>query len=62
MSAPIPYTEPARIVAGDTAKWIKTLADYSAADGWVLSYTLVTAANRYTFKRGGCWHRPLGHR
>ena len=49
MSAPIPYTEPARIVAGDTAKWIKTLADYSAADGWVLSYTLVTAANRYTF-------------
>lgn len=49
MSAPIPYTEPARIVAGDTAKWIKALADYSAADSWVLTYTLVTATNRYTF-------------
>lgn len=49
MSAPTPYTEPARIVAGDTAKWLKQLGDYSAADGWVLTYTIVTAANRYTF-------------
>lgn len=48
MSAPTPYTEPARIVAGDTAKWIKQLGDYSAADGWVLTYTLVNATQRYT--------------
>ena len=49
MAASIPTTEPAVIVAGDTAKWTKSLADYSAADGWALSYTLVNAANRYTF-------------
>jgi hypothetical protein len=49
MAAPIPTTEPAVIVAGDTAKWTKSLADYSAADGWALSYTLVNSASRYTF-------------
>ncbi len=49
MAASIPTLEPAIIVAGDTAKWTKSLADYSAADGWALSYTLVNAANRYTF-------------
>lgn len=49
VSASIPTTEPARIVAGDTAKWAKSLADYPAGDGWTLSYSLVTATNRYTF-------------
>ena len=49
MAAPVPTQEPAVIVAGDTAKWTKTLADYSAADGWALSYTLVNATARYTF-------------
>ena len=49
MAAPIPTTEPALIVAGDTVKWTKSLADYSAADGWALSYTLVNSANRYVF-------------
>ena len=44
-----PTTEPAVLVAGDTAKWQKTLSDYSAADGWTLTYTLVNATQRYTF-------------
>lgn len=44
-----PTTEPATLVAGDTAKWQRTLADYSAADGWVLTYTLANSAQRYTF-------------
>ena len=48
VSAPTPYEEPARIVAGDTARWLKSLVDYSAADGWVLTYTLVNSAQRYT--------------
>jgi hypothetical protein len=37
----IPEGEPARIVAGDTVKFTKSLADYAPADGWVLKYTLV---------------------
>lgn len=49
MTAPIPTTEPAQIVAGDTAKWLKTLADYPASAGWALAYTLVNASQRYTF-------------
>ena len=49
MAASIPTTEPSVIVAGDTAKWTKSLADYPASDGWALSYTLVNATNRYTF-------------
>lgn len=49
MSAAIPTTEPDQISAGDTAKWLRSLADYSAADAWVLTYTLVNASNRYTF-------------
>lgn len=49
MSAPIPNTEPPALLAGDTAKWLKTLADYLPQDGWVLAYTLVSATQRYTF-------------
>lgn len=49
MTAPIPTTEPALINAGDTAKWLKALTDYPASSGWVLSYTLVNAAQRYIF-------------
>lgn len=44
----IQINEPARIIAGDTAKWLKTLAEYPADAGWVLSYELVSAAQRYT--------------
>jgi len=49
VTAPIPTTEPALILAGDTARWLKSLADYPASAGWVLAYTLVSAAQRYTF-------------
>lgn len=49
MSAPTPYDEPASIVAGDTAKWLKSVADFPASAGWVLTYTLVNASQRYTF-------------
>jgi hypothetical protein len=49
VSAPIPDTEPTRINAGDTARWLKSLADYPASAGWALAYTLVSAAQRYTF-------------
>jgi hypothetical protein len=45
----IPTQEPAVLVAGDTAKWRRTLADYPANESWVLTYTLVSAATRYTF-------------
>lgn len=37
----ISQTEPLQIVAGDTAKWQKSLPDYPASALWVLSYALV---------------------
>lgn len=49
MPATTPTTEPTQIVAGDTAKWLKTLDDYPASAGWTLGYTLVNTANRYAF-------------
>lgn len=49
MAADIPTIEPTRLVAGDTLKFTRTLTDYSASDGWTLTYTLVSAAQRYTF-------------
>lgn len=36
-------------MAGDTAKWLRSLDDYPASQSWVLTYTLVSAAQRYTF-------------
>lgn len=38
MAYQIPTTEPEELVVGDSWKWKKTLADYPASDGWVLSY------------------------
>ena len=49
MSPPIHTTEPAALNAGDTAKWLKTLADYPASEGWLLAYSLVNALGRITF-------------
>lgn len=46
---PIPTIEPTSLNAGDTAKWLKSLPDYPAGDGWALSYTLVNADQRLTF-------------
>lgn len=48
MAAPTPTTEPTRLIAGDTAKWLKALADYPASDGWVLTYTLVNTTAKLT--------------
>ncbi len=49
MAADIPTVEPAQIIAGDTLKFQIALGDYSANEGWTLTYTLVNAAQRITF-------------
>ena len=49
MTASTATTEPSSIIAGDTAKWLKTLTDYPASAGWALAYTMVNGSNRYTF-------------
>lgn len=49
MTASIPSFEPLELVAGDTGKWRRVLAEYPAGAGWSLGYTLVSAAQRYTF-------------
>ena len=36
--------EPSRVTAGDTITWLRSLADYPASSGWVLSYTLINSA------------------
>jgi hypothetical protein len=41
-------TEPARVTAGDTIAWAKSLADYPASAGWVLGYTLINSAAKIT--------------
>jgi len=40
MSAAIPSSEPITATAGDTIAWIKSIPDYPASDGWILSYAL----------------------
>ena len=52
MAAPTPTTEPASLIAGDTAKWLKSLPDYLPADGWVLTYTLLNAASKISIVAG----------
>ncbi len=47
--ADIPSTEPAVFTAGDTLKFTRSLADYPAGEGWVLSYTLVNSASKISF-------------
>jgi hypothetical protein len=41
---------PEQMTAGDSIAWTKTLADYSAADGWVLSYALTREGGQITFQ------------
>lgn len=48
MAATTPTTEPAVLLAGDTAKWLISLPDYPATDGWALTYTLINAAAKIT--------------
>lgn len=40
-------TEPTTITPGDTVQWTRTLADYPASAGWVLSYEFVNASARF---------------
>jgi hypothetical protein len=40
---------PEKITAGDSVAWKKSLPQYSAADGWALSYALTMAGNQITF-------------
>lgn len=49
MAHPIPTIEPATLRAGDTATWTRSLPDYPATAGWVLSYALVKDGARITF-------------
>ncbi len=46
MAQTVPTREPTSVVAGDTVSWSKALADYPAADGWVLHYRLINAAGK----------------
>lgn len=46
--ADVPTTEPRYLTAGDTWTWQRSLSDYSAADGWTLTYALVTSAAQIT--------------
>ncbi|MGN6104065.1 MAG: hypothetical protein ACTHU0_03100 [Kofleriaceae bacterium] len=38
MASSIPTTEPKSFAAGDTAQWTRSVADYTAADGYTLRY------------------------
>lgn len=44
----IPTNEPMSVTAGDTVTWKRSLSDYLASAGWVLSYTLVNSAGKIT--------------
>lgn len=43
MAIEIPTTEPARVRAGDTVTWRKSLGEYPATAGWTLYYRLINA-------------------
>ena len=47
MAIEIPDTEPARVRAGDTVTWRKSLALYPANDGWTLHYRLINASAKF---------------
>lgn len=44
MAAEVPTTEPRYLTAGDTWTWERSLSDYPAGDGWVLTYALVSTS------------------
>ena len=46
--ADTPNIEPAVLIAGDTLRWTRSLPDYPASAGWLLSYTLINAAVKLT--------------
>lgn len=44
----IPSQEPTSLIAGDTAKWLKSLAAYPATEGWTLEYQLINKNHKIT--------------
>lgn len=40
----VPTSEPDTLVAGDTWRWRKTLAEYPPSEGWTLSYAITGAS------------------
>lgn len=48
MTAPIPTSEPASLRAGDSAFWQISDASYPAGDGWVLTYTFINSAGKFS--------------
>lgn len=44
MAIEIPTIEPARVRAGDTVTWRKSLEDYPATAGWTLYYRLINSS------------------
>ncbi len=49
MAHEVPTTEPLVVTAGDLVTWKRSLPDYPADDGWVLSYALTKSNVRITF-------------
>lgn len=45
MSASIPTTEPTSLVAGETVKWHRSLADYPVSELWTLTYAIRGASS-----------------
>ena len=47
MALEIPTSEPARVRAGDTVTWRKSLSLYPATEGWVLYYRAISAGAKF---------------
>lgn len=41
-----PQPEPSTVIAGDTARWERSLPQYPAEEGWLLDYTLINATGK----------------
>jgi hypothetical protein len=52
MANPVPTSVPAKITAGDTLSWSRSLPDYPANGGWVLKYRLINAAGKIDITAG----------
>ena len=61
MSAPIPTTEPASIRAGDSASWQISDANYPAGAGWVLTWTFINAAGKFSIASTASGNDHLVH-
>lgn len=48
MAATPPTREPTSLRAGDTVQWTRAVTDYSAADGWILTYHIVGTGGTLT--------------